>query len=288
MFIYTFEHVVIFFILLIIKPMKIVKNFMLGIVGMFLMVSCNNSDSTTTSLVVRLTDSPGDYEQVNIDIQSIEVHANTGNQTDGWVELITNTGVYDLLTLSNGVETVLVDTDFPTGMVSQMRLNLGQNNSVVVGGVSYPLNTTSGDQSGLKLLINAELVEGITYSVLLDFDAARSVINTNTSQNAVNAGNYVLKPVIRTITEAQDGAIKGIVGPLDQNVAVFALSGTDTLATSYAPAGSGNFFLGGLASGSYTVSFDPGELSGYLPSTIEAVDVTIGSVSDVGETVILQ
>ncbi|MDH5398661.1 MAG: DUF4382 domain-containing protein [Cyclobacteriaceae bacterium] len=264
------------------------RNFLAGLFVLLLMAACSENDSTTTSFVVRLTDSPGDYEQVNIDIQSVEVHANTGNQTDGWVQLPTNAGVYDLLKLTNGAETVLVDANFPTGMVSQLRLHLGENNSVVVDGVSYPLFTTSGDESGLKLLINAELIEGITYSVLLDFDAARSVINTNTSSNTTQAGNYVLKPVIRTITEAQDGGIKGIVNPIDQNVAVYAISGLDTLSTSYATAGNNNFFLGGLADGTYTVTFDPGDLSGYTTTSIEGVEVTVGSVADVGETVLIQ
>jgi len=261
---------------------------LIGLISIALMTACKNDDSTTTSFVVRLTDSPGDYEEVNIDIQSVEVHANTGEQTDGWVTLPSNVGVYDLLKLTNGAETVLVDADFPTGMISQLRLNLGENNSVVVNGVSYPLFTTSGTQSGLKLLINAELTEGITYSVLLDFDAARSVINTNANSNMPQADHYVLKPVIRTITEAQDGAVKGLVNPIDLNVAVYAISGLDTMSTSYASAGSSNFFLGGLATGTYTVSFDPGDLSGYAPMSIDGVAITVGNVTDLGETILIK
>ena len=248
---------------------------------MLLFTSCNK-DEATTSLVVRLTDSPGDYEAVNIDIQSIEVHANTGEQSSGWTTLDSNSGVYDLLTLNNGVETVIADDVYPAGRVSQLRLVLGENNSVVVDGENFPLTIPSGSESGLKLLINADLIEGITYSVLLDFDAAKSVVSAGATQT------YLLKPVIKTITEAQDGAFKGSVIPSELSVAVYAISGEDTLSTSYAVEGNSDFFLGGLSDGTYIVSFDPGDLSGYQGVVLENVSVSIGNVTDLGEIELVQ
>ena len=252
------------------------RNFIIaGLVTLFF-ISCNK-DETTTSFVVRLTDSPGDYEAVNIDLQAIELHVSTGEQSSGWTTLDTNTGVYDLLSLTNGVETVIASDQYPTGRVSQIRLVLGNNNSVVVDGQSFPLTIPSGSESGLKILINADLVEGISYSVLLDFDAAKSVVATGASEK------YLLKPVIKAVTEAQDGAVKGSVIPAELGVAVYALQGEDTLSTSYAIEGNADFFLGGLADGSYTISFDPGELSGYQGIIIENVSVTVGNVNDLGE-----
>jgi hypothetical protein len=251
-----------------------------GLVTLFF-TACNN-DEATTSFVVRLTDSPGDYEAVYIDIQSVEVHASTGEQTSGWTTLNSNPGVYDLLTLTNGVETVIADDVYPAGRVSQLRLVLGDNNSVVVDGETFPLTIPSGSESGLKLLINADLVEGITYSVLLDFDAARSVVSAGNSQL------YLLKPVIKTITEAQDGAIKGSVVPAELSVAVYAIAGEDTLSTSYAVEGNSDFFLGGLADGTYNVSFDPGELSGFQGVVIDNVSVSVGNVTELGETELTQ
>lgn len=244
---------------------------------MSLFYSCNK-DESTTSFIVRLTDSPGDYESVNIDINSVEVHVNEGEQSDGWVTLNSNEGVYDLLTLTNGTETVIANDNFPTGRVSQIRLVLGDNNSVVVDGETFPLTIPSGSESGLKILINADLTEGISYSVLLDFDAAKSVVSAGASQQ------YLLKPVIKAVTEAQDGAIKGSIIPTELSVAIYALQGEDTLGTSYAPEGNSDFFLGGLADGTYTISFDPGDLSGYQGVVIDNVSVSIGNVNDIGET----
>ena len=245
-------------------------------ISILMFTACSNNEGTT-SFVVRLTDSPGDYEEVNIDIQAVEVHSDI----DGWTTLNTNIDIYDLLTLTDGVETVIAGDDLPAGRISQLRLILGDNNTVVVDGGEFPLTIPSGSESGLKLQINADLEEGITYSVLLDFDAAKSIVNTG-------SGKYILKPVIKTITEAQDGAIQGSVLPVELSVAVYAISGDDTLSTSYAAEGNADFFLGGLADGSYTVSIDPGDLSGYNGIDIENVEVTIGNVTDTGETVLIQ
>ena len=65
------------------------------------------------------------------------------------------------------------------------------------------LTTPSAQHSGLKLNVHAELTEGITYKILLDFDAARSIVKTG-------SGAYNLKPVIRTITEATSGLSKAM------------------------------------------------------------------------------
>jgi hypothetical protein len=250
--------------------------FLLAGLAMMLFTSCSNEE-TTTRFVVRLTDSPGDYEIVNIDIQAVEVHSDNG----GWMSLETNVDVYDLLTLTNGAETVIANDDLPAGKVSQLRLILGDNNSVVVDNESYPLTVPSGSESGLKLQIHADLTEGITYSVLLDFDAAKSIV-------ATSSGSYILKPVIKAITEAQDGAIQGSVLPAAESVAVYAIIGDDTVSTSYATAGNADFFLGGLADGSYKIGFEPGELSDYQKFIIEDVAVTIGNVTDIGETTLIQ
>ena len=89
-------------------------------------------------------------------------------------------------------------------------------------------------------------------------------------------------PTIKTITEALDGAVIGSVYPDSLSVAVFALSGEDTLSTSYAVEGNADFFLGGLADGDYTISFDPGELSGFQGKVIENVqrDVNIALINE--------
>ncbi len=221
------------------------------------LISCNNDSSQTARIIVTLTDSPGDYDAVNIDVIGLEVHASQGEQQSGWTSLNTNSAVYDLLQLTNGTEALLADTEFPTGKISQLRLVLGDNNTVLTEGNELPLALTvpSGQESGLKLLINETLEAGITYTFKLDFDAARSVVKAGTS------GKFNLKPVIKVITEATSGAIRGSVLPETENVAIYAMQGMDTIRTSYAIENIADFIISGLDPGIYDVVFDPGETS---------------------------
>lgn len=237
---------------------------------LFALTGCQNDDEKA-KLVIRLTDSPGDYTKVNIDIQDIEVHGE-----NGWTSLPNvNDGVYNLLDFTDGRETVLTSTEYPAGRISQIRLILGPENSVEVDEDMYPMETPSAQQSGLKLSLNAELTPGITYAILLDFEAAKSIVTTGN-------GKYILKPVIKVVSEAQDGAIEGKVIPAELNVAVFAISGQDTLGTSYVLPGSDDFFIGGLPAGVYTVSCDPGDLSGYQKVSKENIAVSLGEITSVG------
>ena len=77
-------------------------------------VGCSN-DSKTTMLEIRLTDAPGDYEAVNIDIQGVEVNAADGNT--GWISMDIHKGVYNLLKLANGLDTLLGRIELPTGKI---------------------------------------------------------------------------------------------------------------------------------------------------------------------------
>ena len=233
-------------------------------------------DNQTAKLEVRLTDAPGDYEEVNIDIQSVEINNSDGNS--GWTTLDVESGVYNILELTNGIDTLLASTELPAGRISQIRLILGDNNSVKVNGVTKPLSTPSAQQSGLKLNLQAELSEGITYTITLDFDAARSIVKRGN-------GSYSLKPVIRALEKATSGSIKGTVTPLEASPAVFAISGTDTVATAYTDE-AGKFMLRSIPAGTYTVSFDP--KTGYVPQQKESVTVTLGTITDLGTVTIVK
>lgn len=238
--------------------------------------SCGK-DEQSAVLQVRLTDSPGDYQKVNIDIQGIEVHNEGGTQTSGWIALDVVEGTYNLLDLTNGLDTLLGTASLPAGVISQIRLVLGSNNNIMVNGVTSVLSTPSGQQSGLKLNVHAELKAGITYVITLDFDAARSIVKSGN-------GTYSLKPVIRAISEPTTGAISGTIIPLAAAPAIFAIQGSDTVATCY-PDDNGRFLLRAVPDGTYVVSFSP--TIGY--STLQKVDVvvTIGNVTSLGLVTIL-
>jgi hypothetical protein len=244
----------------------------IGLLALSLALLSCSDENQNARLEIRLTDAPGDYEEVNVDIQGIEIHAEGGDLASGWKSLNVQQGVYNLLELSNGIDTLLSVTELPAGKISQIRLILGQENSIKIDGQEIDLVTPSAQHSGLKLNVHADLLEGVTYKILLDFDAARSVVHTG-------SGKYNLKPVIRSITEATSGAIKGVVSPAASLPAVFAIVATDTVATTYADS-TGNFLLRGVPPGAYTVSFDAKE--GYTDFQETNVAVSLGNVTDMG------
>jgi hypothetical protein len=235
---------------------------------MLVFVSCSNDNNAR--LEVRLTDSPGDFEEVNIDIQEVQVNASEGNS--GWQSLAIEPGVYNILKLTNGIDTLLGSIELPAGRIHQIRLVLGDENTVKVDGVVYPISTPSAQQSGLKLNLQANLMEGITYRILLDFDAARSVVEHGNN-------TYSLKPVIRAIEEATSGAIRGTVSPVEATPAVYAIADADTVGTAFADE-AGKFLIKGLDAGTYLVSIVPKE--GFTTVDKTDVVVTVGNVTDLG------
>lgn len=262
------------------KQMKKMTNwFLLTLISIFLFSGCID-DEQSARLRITLVDSPGDFDAVNVDIQGVSVHANAqaGDNDPGWIEFDnSNVGVKNLLDYTGGTELTLVDTDFPAGRISQIRLLLGDENTVVVDGSTEQLVTPSAKKSGLKLLVNETLRAGVTYNFMLDFEAARSVVCTG-------SGKFILKPVIKVKTDATKGAIKGSVIPAEENVAVYVINGEDTVSTTYASSGVAEFLATGIPEGQYMVSFDPGEESDYAGTSLENVDVSSDDVTDVGET----
>lgn len=137
------------------------------------------------------TSSKSNYESVNIDIKKVSIHTSTDStQTSGWFDLVTNTGVYDLLDYDAGNDTIIaLDPAMQIVTVSQIRLILGNNNTVVESGETYDLETPSAQTSGLKIQVHAQLEPNQAYKVVLDFDVDKSIVKTGN-------GKYKLTPVI--------------------------------------------------------------------------------------------
>lgn len=240
-----------------------------------LITSCNNDDDQTAKYpyAVRLTDAPGPYDEVNVDIQGVEVMGEDGKT----VILNVKKGIYNLLELSNGVDVLIATDSLEMSKVTQIRLILGAENTVVLDNVTYPLSTPSAEQSGLKLQVNQSLKEGILYSVLLDFDANKSIVN-------LGNGGYQLKPVIRTIEKAISGSIKGKITPIGTMAVVEATSSTAVSYTSNVNE-KGDFLIMGLPPGMYTITITPA--LPLLPVTKTNVVVTAGLTTEIGAFIIL-
>ncbi len=255
------------------KILKSLSAIALVILSLIFIQCSDDNVKLTTPVKIRLTDAPAQFDKVNIDIQGIQIHSsNDENSEDGWIDMnLLNAGVYDLLEFNNGLDTLLVDQDMPSGTVSQMRLILGENNSVVIGGISYDLDTPSAQTSGLKFQIHDDFLAGIEYKLWIDFDAARSIVATGN-------GKYKLKPVIRTFNEATTGAISGSINPAEALPTIHAIMGLDTISTIAEV--NGNFLIKGLQAGTYKLDLMP--IDGYTEKEIEGVEVNNGTVTDAG------
>lgn len=158
--------------------------------ALVVMISCTKDNTQKTStLNVRLTDAPTAYEQVNVDIREVRVKFSDDSTANGWVTLTTYPGIYNLLALQNGVDTLLGTGIFPTQVVKEIRFVLGPNNTIRDAGVVYPLIIPSGSESGLKLKINKSL-NATLETIIIDFDAALSVTKEGN-------GDYKLRPVLK-------------------------------------------------------------------------------------------
>ena len=257
--------------------MKPLRNLLLLSAGALLLATAcekesdsNTASTATTPVKVRMTDAPASYDQVNVDITGVEFKVN-GETT---VNLNVNPGIYNLLDFVNGVDTLIASADVPSGELSQVRLILGPNNSIVVDGQPYPLETPSAMQSGLKLNVHTMLQPGVLYELLLDFDANQSIV-------VEGNGTYKLKPVIRVISTATSGSISGSITPeLALPATISATNSTSTTTYTTVTDADGHFLLRGLAAGTYSVTVTPE--APFPSTTIDNVNVTIGSLTDLG------
>ncbi len=168
-----------------------------------------SSGAGTGKISVHLMDAPGDYLEVNVDVQEVQI-----NGPDGWVTLPTKAGVIDLLHFQNGFTTTLVDEfGIEAGHYTQLRLVLGSRNTVVIEGAegqpptTHDLKVPSGMQSGIKLNVNFDVEPGTTKDVFIDFDAHRSVF----VHGAGASGQYLLRPVVSCFDKLITGSISGTV-----------------------------------------------------------------------------
>ena len=166
------------------KKITIASAFVL--IATVVLVACNKN-SDRTRLEIHLTDNPYNAQQVNVDLK--EVRINMTNDSSGWQSVKTVPGIYNLLDLQNGVDTLVGAADIPAGTLKEIRLILGSRNSIMIDSVVHPLTIPSGSESGLKIKLNKKLQAG-TDALVIDFDAALSVLK-------LDEQNYHLRPVLK-------------------------------------------------------------------------------------------
>lgn len=253
----------------------------------------NNVNSGKTKLSVFLTDGPYDFQKVLVDIQQIEVKIDTcrrqedddhngpgcdddqdslSNRCEIWDTLDIRPGIYDLITLRNGVDTLLASGFLLNGKIERIKITLGNNNSVMADSIVYPLHLIN-NQHFVYVNIHREHLDSISsnnFRLFLDFDLSRSI--------KFIGGEYWLKPVLKPFGRHSSGAIEGKIRPVHSFGTIKAYNATDT---AYArPEDEGEFKIRGLREGTYSLFIDG--INGYQDSTITNITVTRGRENNIG------
>lgn len=217
--------------------------------------------SADGTLRVALTDAPAcGFDHVYVTVEKVRVHkSGSASDTDGgWSEVVVSPAKrIDLLSLTNGVLEELGTTPLPAGQYSQIRLVLASNtgtgttsvaNAVhPTDGTLTPLDTPSGQQSGLKLQAHFDVVAGQMADLVLDFDACKSVVK------AGNSGQYNLKPVVSVVPRVVSGIQGYVTTTLSLSSTTVAAQQNGVTVRSTAPDSTGKFSIPFLPAGTYTL-----------------------------------
>ncbi len=284
----------------------------LALFGAALLAGCGGGGGSeggvTGKLSLSLTDAAVDgLKAVYVTIDRVQVHlGGSEGQPGNWrtVSDVGNGRTYNLLELVNGVRTELGLTDLEAGRYTQMRLILGR---VPDGGVNvlsrrhpfanyvitaedavHELKVPSGSQTGIKIVHGFTIEENETTELVLDFDAARSVVRAGAS------GNWLLKPTIKVLELLDYAIVRGVVTGGSEGLAGVRVSAqrydsTDDRLTAQAATVSD-------AEGKFALILPPGDYSivayvtpaaesdGVYPPACAAVAATAGMNQEPGET----
>lgn len=249
----------------------------------------NLTTSMPTRLKVYLTDDQNlVFDKVLIDLKKLEIKLedNGVDSLGGWFDLSIQPGVYDILTLRNGVDTLFGTGTIPAGRkLQKIRLTLGNNNSVVKDNQSFPLTVKDKDNQVEAKLddTNVDVVGSDQFQFWLDFDAGRSIKKDNSGSG--NSNKYELRSNIRIFSKSRSGEIEGRVLPAAAQPVVMAISGTDTATAK--PEREGEFKIVGLKAGTYSLFIDA-TAGNYRDTTITNVVVRNNEDTKVGTITLRQ
>jgi len=265
----------------------------------------NGIDSSAGGKVaIYLTDGPGEFDSVFIDIQKVEVKIDTStgyrNNDDRckddddrddhqkrrddygeWVNINFTPAIIDVLSLRNGVETKLGEANILAGTVRKIRITLGTQNRVVKNGVSSTLELRNETNNFLYVKLydkhRQRMSDSTSVSVWVDFDVANSIYEKD--------GKFYLKPVLRPFNNKNFGVVEGKVLPLEAKAVVRITNGAGFNGVAL-PNREGKFKLRGLESGTYTVTVQG--LAPYVDKVISNVVVTKGKETELGVITLTQ
>lgn len=253
------------------------------------------------NLSIYLTDNPALFDKVLIDIRQLEVCVDTGknhsssrdddddddnsgrgsddddddkssddDDSCNWQNISIRTGVYDLLKLRNGVDTLLGSSSIPSGRIRKIRLTLGDNNTLVMDSISYPLALQGSNPHSILIKVSDDDIRvsgNGQSSIHIDFDAGRSIIFRD--------NRFMLFPQIKSFCDEKSARIEGRVLPLAASPVLVSVYNASDTSIAVPDSKDGKFKVRGLKEGSYSVSFKGSQ--GYRDTTLHQIVLTRGT-----------
>jgi hypothetical protein len=243
-------------------------------------------------LEIVATDAPIDpslVEAAMVEVVKVRIHASSDEDADsGWITLYDGAPVrISLMTLRNGITSLVASGRLSAGTYRQMRLHLsggyleltnGNVYSTDDGTLKMPSAMTS---AGHKLFFNPPIVipAGGREQIVLDFDLTKT-FQPIPGNDPENASRYNLHPEIRAavtsisgelrVTVRQDDGTGNLVGVPDAMVYVLPPGETDT-ANSVASSitdDTGSAAIIALLPGTYDVLADSGGVQGRVDGVV--------------------
>jgi hypothetical protein len=280
--------------------MKTVSRWLLatsGFAGIVLFFACNKNSSSNSNpnipkgqsqVSMYMMDGPVSASKVSIDIVQVRVEVDTatsqnasdqpnqwdndycgfgrnaGNKSVIWDTLDITPGVYDLLALRNGTDTLLASGLYTTGKILKIQITLGSQDTVYTDSTTwYPL-VIFGPSPTFTINVSRTNVEDVTnneFKLWLDFNLQRSLFFWN--------GEFFLSPYITVFNDVMTAKVEGVVLPPGAGAAVIGINGTDTI---YAvPFYNGQYEFRNVPAGTW--SFDFKGSNGFQDTTITNVQV---------------
>lgn len=237
-------------------------------------------DANPREFKVNMTDAPGDYEALTVEIEGIEVY----HEGSGWISLSNDVQYVNVLDLTNGVETQLaIQQEAEIGVYSKLKIKFGDDhkltlkNTTELGGIfttaTLLLDLSLGGPDEIVIDINEEISAEQGVDLLVDFNVAQSIIKIGEA--------YILKPAIAEIKDRSTGINGEVKGAA--SAAIILTNGSDSI-SAYTNT-EGNFLLRGMDPGTYDMYVYPKGEENTEPmeaKKVEGVVVKEGKIKSAG------
>jgi hypothetical protein len=211
-------------------------------------------------------DHEGDDQQGNDDHQGDEDHHH-GDHFGKWDTLSVTPGLYDLLKLKNGTDTLIANGLSHIGKITKIRITLGPNNSVTTDSThSFPLPICDSSPY-VYANIRSNTIDSLgggRFLIRIDFNVGKSI--------EFEDGQYCLRPKLKSYCVKTSGSIEGRVTPPEAHASIMVFNNTDSAFAI--PEEEGEFKVRGLSEGTYSVLYKA--VSPYKDTTLLNIQVQKG------------